>query len=103
MSAPPEGTSEIEELVEVEARRTRHPWVIGTAFDVWQIVDARRDLGSIEAMVAEGNLAERQVRLALAYAEAFPDEIAEAIAENRQSVEQLSRRYPFIETVSVDA
>lgn len=127
-------SSEVEEFVGIEAKRTRRskgsvleslvdealrarrfpgvgfrgddwerrPWVIGTAFDVWQIVDAHRDLGSVEAMVAEGNLKQRHVRVALAYAESFPDEIDEAIAENRQSVEKLSRRYPFIEAVSAD-
>ena len=30
----------------------RRPWVIGTAFDVWQVIDAHRDVGSVEAMVA---------------------------------------------------
>ena len=33
----------------------RRAWIIGTAHDVWQVVDAHRDLGSIEAMVATGN------------------------------------------------
>jgi hypothetical protein len=45
----------------------RRPWVIGSAFDAWQVVDAFRDIGSVEAMVAEGNLSEQQIRLALAY------------------------------------
>jgi hypothetical protein len=44
----------------------RPAWVIGTALDVWQIVDAYRDLGSI-ARMAEGESAdERQIRLASA-------------------------------------
>jgi uncharacterized protein (DUF433 family) len=47
----------------------RRPWVIGTAFDVWQIVDAHREAGSVEEVVAGGALNERQVRLALAYLE----------------------------------
>ena len=74
----------------------RRPWVIGTAFDVWQIVDAHRDLGSVEAMVVEGNLSERQIRLALAYYERFPEEIEEAIAQNRRSLAELAAAYPFI-------
>jgi uncharacterized protein (DUF433 family) len=78
----------------------RRPWVIGTAFDVWQIVDAYRDLGSAERIVAEGNLSERQVRLALAYAERFPEEIEEAIARNRRPLSQLQAEYPFIDTHS---
>jgi len=71
--------------------------VIGTAFDVWQVVDAHRDLGSVEAMAAAGNLSERQVRLALAYYERFPDEIDEAIAQSRRPLAQLRAEYPFIE------
>ena len=76
----------------------RRPWVIGTAFDVWQIVDAHRDLDSVEATVAEGGLSERQVRLALAYHERFPEEIEEAIALQRRPLDRLRAEYPFIES-----
>lgn len=75
----------------------RRPWVIGTAFDAWQIVDAYRDVGSVERMVAEGNLSEPQVRLALAYHERFPAEIDEAIAQNRRPLSELAAAYPFID------
>ena len=75
----------------------RRPWVIGTAFDIWQVIDAHRDFGSVEAMVAEGNLSERQIRLALAYHERFPEEIDEAIALNRRPLAQLRAEYPFID------
>lgn len=75
----------------------RRPWVIGAALDVWQIVDAHRDLGSVEKLVAESELSERQVRLALAYAERFPEEIEEAIALNRRPLERLRAEYPFID------
>lgn len=78
----------------------RRAWVIGTAFDVWQIVDAHRDVGSVEAMVAEGSLSERQIRLALAYYERFPEEIDEAIALQRRPLPQLRAEYPFIEVYS---
>jgi len=78
----------------------RRPWVIGTAFDVWQVVDAHRDVGSVEGMVATGNLSERQVRLALAYYERFPAEIDEAIAQNRRPIAQLRDEYPFVEVHS---
>jgi uncharacterized protein (DUF433 family) len=78
----------------------RRPWVIGTAFDVWQVIDAYRDVGSVEAMVAEDNLSERQVRLALACYERFPEEIDEAIAQNRRPLAQLRAEYPFIDVHS---
>ena len=32
----------------------RRAWVIGTALDVWQIVDAHRDIGSIEGWPRAG-------------------------------------------------
>src|SRR5271170_943232 len=53
----------------------RRAWVIGTALDVWQIVDAHRDIGSIEQMVAGGSASERQIQLALDYHEMFPEDI----------------------------
>ncbi len=75
----------------------RRPWVTGTAFDVWQVVDAHRDVGSVEAMVAAGNLSERHVRLALSYYERFPEEIDEDIALNRRPLAELRAEYPFID------
>jgi uncharacterized protein (DUF433 family) len=77
----------------------RRAWVIGTALDVWQIVEAHRDIGSIEQMAKGGSASERQIRLALTYYEQFPDEIDEAIAENRRPIGQLEREFPFIATI----
>lgn len=74
----------------------RRAWVIGTAHDVWQVVDAHRDFGSVEAMLAEGNLSERAIRLALAYYGRFPEEVDEAIAQNRRPLTELRAAYPFI-------
>ena len=77
----------------------RRAWVIGTALDVWQIVEAYRDIGSVERMAAEGAASERQIRLALAYHERFPEEVDAAIAADRRPLEQLRDAHPFI-TVS---
>lgn len=74
----------------------RRPWVIGTALDVWQIVDAYQDIGSVEQMAAGGAASERQIRLALAYYERFPEEVDAAIADNRRPPAQLRAEYPFI-------
>jgi len=74
----------------------RRAWVIGTALDIWQIVEAHRDIGSIETMSEGGSASERQIELALAYYEMFGDEIDAAIAENSRSLEELEREYPFI-------
>lgn len=74
----------------------RRAWVIGTALDVWQIVDAHRDIGSVEHMAEGGATNERQIRLALAYHERFPEEIDAAVAENRRTIEELEDGFPFI-------
>jgi hypothetical protein len=76
----------------------RRAWVIGTALDVWQIVDAYRDIGSVEQMAVGGSASERHIGLALAYYERFPEEIDAAIAANHLSVEQLQDEFPFIAT-----
>lgn len=74
----------------------RRAWVTGSAFDVWQVVDAYRDVGSVEAMVAEGTLSARQIGIALAYYERFPEEIDAAIACNRRSLVDLQAEFPFV-------
>ena len=106
----------VEALTEEAARTRRFPgigfrgsdanrraWLIGSGLDVWEIVEAYRDFGSLERMVADTDLSERQLRLAVAYAEAYPDEIEEALAENRRPVEELRRLYPFLRFVQVAA
>jgi hypothetical protein len=80
----------------------RRAWVMGTALDVWQIVDAHRDIGSIERMAEGGSADVRQIRLALAYYERFPEEIDAAIADNRRPIEQLEEEFPFITVSRVD-
>ncbi|HEY4812971.1 MAG TPA: hypothetical protein VIH71_18125 [Solirubrobacteraceae bacterium] len=74
----------------------RRAWVIGTALDVWQIVDAHRDIGSVDRMADGGSASERQIRLALDYYSMFAEEIDMAIAENRRPIEQLEEEFPFI-------
>ena len=80
----------------------RRAWVVGTALDVWQIVDAHRDIGSIERMAEGGSANERQIRLARDYYEMFPEEIDAAIADNRRPIEQLEEEFPFISVSRVD-
>jgi len=81
----------------------RRAWVIGTALDVWQIVDAYGDFESVEQMAADTDCSERQIRLALAYAERFGDEIDEMIERNRVALDQLRARYPTIDVSSTPA
>lgn len=54
------------------------------------------DFGPIKRLVKETQLNERQVRLAVAYRDAFPEEISDAIAENRRPVDDWLELYPFV-------
>jgi uncharacterized protein (DUF433 family) len=102
----------VEELAE-EAAKTRRfpgigfrgpeprrPWVIGSGLDVWEIAEMLGDFGSVEKLLQETHLTERDVRLANAYAVAYPDEVEQARAENRRSPEELRELYPFVQVAS---
>ncbi len=77
----------------------RRAWVMGTALDVWQIVDAHRDIGSVQRMAEGAAAGGRQIRLALDYYERFPEEIDAAMAENRRTIGQLGEEFPSIAVV----
>lgn len=79
----------------------RRAWVIGTALDVWEIVAAFGDFGSVERMAAHTDVGERQIRLAMAYHERFPAEIDDAIARNRRPLHALLAAFPTIDVASV--
>lgn len=79
----------------------RRPWVIGSGLDVWEIAQMVEDFGSIERLLAETQLTERQVRLALVYRDSYSDEVAEAIAQNRRAPQEWRELYPFIEFSTV--
>lgn len=81
----------------------RRPWVIGSGLDVWEVVQMLEDFGSIERFVQETHLSERQVQLAIAYRDSYPEEIAQAIAQNRRSVEDWRELYPFIQVSAAAA
>jgi uncharacterized protein (DUF433 family) len=74
----------------------RRPWVIGSGLDVWEIIQMLEDLGSIEQVVEHTQLTEHQVRFAVAYRDAYPEEIADAIAENRRPAEVWRELYLFV-------
>jgi uncharacterized protein (DUF433 family) len=79
----------------------RRPWVIGTALDVWEIVEASRLYDTQGELVAGSDLTESQVRLALAYDREFPEEVDAAIVENARPLAELQRQYPTIDTIAV--
>lgn len=75
----------------------RRAWVIGTGLDVWEIVHMVEDFGSAEALVESMPLALAHVRLAMAYRQAYPEEIDGAIAENRRPLDDVDALFPFID------
>ena len=74
----------------------RTAWVVGSGLDVWEIIELLRDHGSVERLVGETHLTERQVALATAYYENYPDEVDAALAENRRPLAELRDLYPFV-------
>lgn len=80
----------------------RRAWVIGTALDVWQIIQALQDFGSVKKMAPETYLNERQIETAVAYYKEYPEEIDRFIAENRRPIEELRRLYPNIDVLVGD-
>jgi uncharacterized protein (DUF433 family) len=74
----------------------RRPWVVGTALDVWEIIRALQDFGTVERLLAESDLSEPQLRVALAYYERYRDEVDAMIAENRITADEAIERYPTL-------
>lgn len=79
---------------------SRVPWVIGTGLDIWEIIEMLEDFGSEKKLVRETHLTAAGVRLAVAYRDEYPEEIAEAVAANRRPVEEWHSLYPFIVSAS---
>ena len=101
----------VEELAEEAAKARLFPgvafrgsprraWVIGSGLDVWEILELLRSYAGDERQVLAGHplLGERHVRLARAYGERFPDEIAAFVEDSRRPLDELRRLYPFLET-----
>ena len=99
----------VETLAEEAARMRRFPgiafrgedagrraWVIGTGLDVWEVIEMLQDHETPEGLVARTRLDTRAVELARAYYATYPEEIDEAIAENRRPLAELRELYPFI-------
>ncbi len=73
----------------------REAWVLGTGLDVWELIELLEDCGSVQRLVEETGLDARAVELARAYYASYPEEIAQAIAENRRPLAELRELYPF--------
>jgi len=75
----------------------RRAWVIGSGLDVWEIAHMADDFGAPEALAKDSHLSPAQIRIALAYRDAHPDEIEQFIEENRRALDDLRVLHPFIE------
>jgi hypothetical protein len=75
----------------------RRAWVIGSGLDVWEIIHMLEDFGSHNVLVAETHVTPAQLRIAMAYRENYPDEIEQAVEQNRRPVSDIAVLYPFIE------
>ena len=73
----------------------RRAWVVGTPFDVWEIIEAYKAMG-LEGLLQEGDLPDRKVRIALRYYEAYSEEIDRVLTENQRSAEEWNRLYPEV-------
>lgn len=100
----------VEELAEEAAKarvfpgiafrgRPRRAWVIGSGLDVWEIVSMLRSYDEDEERLREDHplVADRHVRLARAYADRFPQEIAPFLEESARPLDELLSLYPFLE------
>lgn len=74
----------------------RRAWVIGSGLDVWEIVHMLEDFESAEALLTNTQLTAAQLRLAVAYRDAYPDEIDAAITDNRRPLADLDALFPFV-------
>ena len=74
---------------------SRRAWVIGTGLDVWELVEIYQGKGR-DRVLAEHNVSERQLDLALSYHEAYPKEIDEALEENALSEEEWRHLSPSV-------
>jgi hypothetical protein len=52
---------------------------------------------SVEALCADTQLAPAQVRIALAHRDAYPEEIAAVVEDNRRPLADVETLYPFVE------
>lgn len=103
-------TAIVEELAD-EALRTRHfpgigfrdepphrrAWVIGAGLDVWELCELIDRYPDPQTLVADFPLVEpRHCDLASAYRRAYPDEIAEQIADNNRTPDERLELAPFV-------
>lgn len=100
LGLPTDRRPTVGELADAEPLQTlpavAYP-AVGSGLDVWEIIHMLEDFGSAEALVADTPLSLAQVRLAVAYRDAYPEEIDEAIADNRRPLADVGVLFPFVD------
>jgi hypothetical protein len=101
----------VEELAEEAAKARLFPgiafrgsprraWVIGTGLDVWEILELLRSYAGDEQQLRAAHplIGDRHLRLARAYGERFPEEIAAFAEDSQRPLDELRRLYPLLQT-----
>ena len=95
------------EFAYVEIRETAvgdQAYIKGTRLQIWMIIRLLREFdGDIAATADYFSIPTIQIQAAVNYAEAFPEEINDVIADSYPTFEELKRRIPNLELIEVDA
>jgi hypothetical protein len=80
----------------------RQAYLQGTRFAVWHVAKLARVCPDPGALAEQLSIPVAQARAALAYAEAFPDEVQAAIADSQATEAALRGFVPNLETIDVE-
>ncbi|MBI2865514.1 MAG: transcriptional regulator [Chloroflexi bacterium] len=82
----------------------RQAYVQGTSLAVWEVAMVAKAFDNDPGRTAAHlELPPLKIQAALGYAEAYPAEIAEALADNDRPFAELKRLLPNIELITIDA
>jgi len=73
----------------------RRAWLVGTSLDVWEVIEAYAVMG-MDRLLAQGELPEDRVHLAVSYYREYPQEIDNAVAENKRTEDEWHALFPSI-------
>ncbi len=87
-------------IVFVDGPAGRRAHLAGTGLDVWEVIELLQEYGSVSALCKQfPRLSSMSVRIAQAYADAYPEEINAFRASNARTPEQLKAHLPWLRTV----
>ncbi|HLG21458.1 MAG TPA: DUF433 domain-containing protein [Candidatus Manganitrophaceae bacterium] len=86
-------------IVFTEGVKGKRPRIAGSGLEVWEVIAAYQGVGKSFNRLRRAYhwLTEQQLRAALGYYHAYPEEIDALIIKNKAwTVEQVRRKYPFL-------